>query len=368
MDEKYPVSEKKTPLYGVHVSNGGRMVPFAGYLLPVQFGGLIAEHMAVRLAAGIFDVSHMGEILCEGRDAFENIQRILTNNFSEMTDGRVRYSLMCNDKGGVIDDVLVYKYGAEKFLVVVNASNREKDFGWMSSFASGGVSLTDISEELAQIALQGPRSSDILARLCDVADIPKKYYTFADGVSVAGVKCMISQTGYTGEHGYELYVDVGSAVKLWESLMEAGDEFGLVPAGLGARDTLRLEAGMPLYGHEMDEDMTPFEAGLGFGVKMSKENFTGKAALVENGDPKLVRVGMRVTGQGIVREKAAVLVGDEVIGLTTSGTYCPYLKYPVAMASVDVTHSSVGTKVLCEVRGRYVTAEIVPLPFYSRKK
>jgi aminomethyltransferase len=359
--------EQRTPLYEVHVSGGAKMVPFAGYMLPVQYAGVIAEHMAVRSGAGIFDVSHMGEMLCSGRDALPNLQKILTSDFSAMPEGRVRYSLMCNETGGVIDDVLVYKLGPEKFLVVVNAANRKKDFEWMSSHAFGDVSVADISDETAQIALQGPKSWDILSRIADRSALPEKYYTFNDGVAVAGIKCLISQTGYTGEAGYELYVSPSDAVGLWESISEAGGEFGLAPAGLGARDTLRLEAGMPLYGHEMDEGVTPFEAGLGFGVAMSKDCFIGKAALEAMGGPRRIRVGLRVAGRGIVREKEAVCIEGEVIGVTTSGTFCPYLKYPAAMALVGVSRSGVGAKVRCEARGRSVEAEIVPLPFYSRK-
>jgi aminomethyltransferase len=359
---------KKTPLYDIHVSNGGKMVPFAGYMLPVQYAGVIAEHMAVRKAAGLFDVSHMGEIIYSGKDALSNIQKTFTGDFTGMADGKARYTLMCNDGGGIIDDVIVYRMSAEKYLVVVNAANREKDFKWMKDHASGGVSVEDVSLGVAQMALQGPRSRDILARAAGVSGIPEKYYTFSDGVNVGGIKCLISRTGYTGELGYELYPDAADAPALWNILMEAGAGCGLVPAGLGARDTLRLEAAMPLYGHEMDETVTPFEAGLAFGVSMSKDDFIGKAALAKLADPARVRVGLRVTGRGIVRENSEVFAGGKPAGKTTSGTYCPYLGYPAAMASVDAAHAAPGTKVGCDVRGRMVEAEITPLPFYSRGK
>jgi len=356
--------ELKTPLYDAHVSGGGRMVPFAGYLLPVQYEGVIAEHNAVRTAAGIFDVSHMGEILYEGPDALRNLGYVMSNDLSKMGNGSVKYSLILNENGGVKDDVLVYKYSPEKFLVVVNAANRRKDFEWLASRASGDVSVKDLSDDFALLALQGPKSRDILARLADASDIPEKYYTFIDCATVSGVKCMLSRTGYTGELGYELYAKPEDACTLWRALLDAGRDFGLVPAGLGARDTLRLEAGMPLYGHEMDEGVTPFEAGLGFAVKMSKENFIGKAALEEGGAPKRVRAGLKITGRGIVRENETVRVGDEIVGRATSGTHAPYLKYPIAMASVEASHSAPGTKVVCDVRGREIEAEIVPLPFY----
>jgi len=354
----------KTPLYDIHVSNGGKMVPFAGYLLPVQYEGVIAEHNAVRTAAGIFDVSHMGEILCEGPDALRNLGRVMSNDFSKMKNGDVKYSLILNEEGGVKDDVLVYKFNPEKFLVVVNAANRKKDFEWLAFRASGAVSVKDVSDDFALIALQGPKSRDILARLADASDIPEKYYSFIERAAVSGVECMLSRTGYTGELGYELYAKPEDAPALWRTLLEAGRDFGLVPAGLGARDTLRLEAGMPLYGHEMDESVTPLEAGLGFAVKMSKEDFIGKAALEEKRDPKRVRVGMKITGRGIVRENETVRAGDKVIGRTTSGTHAPYLKYPIAMALVEASHSAPGTNVVCDVRGRAIEAEIEPLPFY----
>ncbi|MDR3280359.1 MAG: glycine cleavage system aminomethyltransferase GcvT [Synergistaceae bacterium] len=364
----YKNDVKQTPLFGVHIEYKGKMVPFAGYSLPVQYTGVIAEHKAVRTAAGMFDVSHMGEIMFSGVDALPNLQKIFTNDFSGIPDGKIRYSLMCNDDGGVIDDVLVYKYSPEKYLVVVNASNREKDFAWIKSRLSGDAVAEDISDGIAQIALQGPNSRDILLKLTQKGMIPEKYYTFRDEVEVGGVKCMVSQTGYTGELGYELYADAPMAVALWRALYDAGREYGLVPAGLGARDTLRLEAGMPLYGHEMDETVTPFEADLGFGVNMSKGDFIGKAALERRGDPNRIRVGLRVTGRGIARENETVYMGGEEIGRTTSGTLCPYIDYPAAMASLDAERSAAGTKVEIDIRGRLVTAEVVPLPFYSRKK
>jgi aminomethyltransferase len=360
--------ELKTPLYDIHVSGGGKIVPFAGYLLPIQYEGVIAEHNAVRTAAGIFDVSHMGEILYEGQDALRNLQYAMSNDFSKMKDGDVKYSLILNEEGGIKDDVLVYKYCPEKFLVVVNAANRRKDFEWLASLASGAVSVKDLSDDFAQIALQGPKSREILLTLASASDIPEKYYTFIDSAVVSGVECMVSRTGYTGELGYEIYARPEDAPALWQAMLEAGRDFGLLPAGLGARDTLRLEAGMPLYGHEMDEGVTPFEAGLGFGVKISKEDFIGKAALKRRGEPKRVRVGMKITGRGIVRENETVRIGDEIIGSTTSGTHAPYLKYPIAMASVDSSRSGPGTKTVCDVRGKAIEAEIVPLPFYSAKK
>lgn len=361
--------ELKTPLYEAHVKAGGKIVPFGGYLLPVQYEtGVIKEHMAVRTQAGLFDVSHMGEILCEGKDALANLQMILTNNFENMVDGQARYSPMCNEKGGTVDDLIVYKKADENYFIVVNAANKDKDYQWMLAHQFGDVKFTDVSEQYAQLALQGPKAMEILRKLTAEENIPKKYYHAVFDTEVAGMPCIISKTGYTGEDGVELYLDSSLAEKMWDAVLEAGKEEGLVPCGLGARDTLRMEAAMPLYGHEMDDEVTPLETGLGFAVKMAKEDFIGKAALEEKGEPAIKRIGLKVTGRGIIREHQDVFVDGKKIGHTTSGTHCPYLGYPIAMALVDASYTEVGTKVSVEVRGRSVEAEIVPLPFYKRSK
>ena len=360
--------ELKTPLYEAHVRAGGKMVPFAGYLLPVQYQtGVIKEHMAVRQAAGLFDVSHMGEILCEGPDALANLQRLLTNSFVNLTDGQARYSPMCNERGGTVDDLIVYKRSDDHYLIVVNAANKDKDYQWMLDHQSGNVTFQDVSEDYAQLALQGPKAMDILGKLAKEESIPKKYYHAVFDGEVAGIPCIVSRTGYTGEDGVELYLDSARAEEMWEALLEAGKEEGLIPCGLGARDTLRMEAAMPLYGHEMDEEVTPLETGLGFAVKMSKEDFIGKKALEGAGEPGRKRVGLQVTGRGIIREEQPVYLEGEKIGITTSGTHCPYLGYPVAMALVDAAYAAEGTLVNVEVRGRMVEAQIVPLPFYKKK-
>lgn len=361
--------ELKTPLYEAHVKAGGKIVPFGGYLLPVQYEtGVIKEHMAVRTQAGLFDVSHMGEILCEGKDALANLQMILTNTFENMVDGQARYSPMCNEKGGTVDDLIVYKKADENYFIVVNAANKDKDYQWMLAHQFGDVKFTDVSEQYAQLALQGPKAMEILKKLTAEENIPKKYYHAVFDTEVAGMPCIISKTGYTGEDGVELYLDSSLGEKMWDAVLEAGKEEGLVPCGLGARDTLRMEAAMPLYGHEMDDDVTPLETGLGFAVKMAKEDFIGKAALEEKGEPAIKRIGLKVTGRGIIREHQDVFVDGKKIGHTTSGTHCPYLGYPIAMALVDASYTEVGTKVSVEVRGRSVEAEIVPLPFYKRSK
>ena len=361
--------ELKTPLYDAHVKAGGKIVPFAGYLLPVQYeAGVIKEHMAVRTQAGLFDVSHMGEILCEGKDALRNLQMLLTNNFENMVDGQARYSPMCNENGGTVDDLIVYRKADEQYFIVVNAANKDKDYRWMLAHQFGEVTFTDVSDEYAQIALQGPKAMEILKKLAPEEKIPKKYYHAVFDSEVAGIPCIVSKTGYTGEDGVELYLSSKDAEKMWETLLENGKEEGLIPCGLGARDTLRMEASMPLYGHEMDDEVSPLETGLGFAVKMKKEDFIGKAALEAAGGLTRKRVGLKVTGRGIIREHQDVFAEDKKIGITTSGTHCPFLGYAAAMALVDAAYTEVGTKVKVEVRGRMVEAEIVELPFYKRSK
>ena len=359
--------DKKTPLYENHVALGGKMVPFAGYILPVQYlTGVITEHMAVRTACGLFDVSHMGEVMFEGPDALKNIQMLVTNDMENLAVGSVRYSPMCNDRGGVVDDLIVYRFGENKYMLVVNASNREKDVNWMQGHLFGQVHMEDTSDETAQIALQGPRSVEILSRLAKDEDIPKKYYSFVEKGNVGGIPCIVSRTGYTGETGFELYCKSEDAPKLWELLLDAGKDCGLIPCGLGARDTLRLEAAMPLYGHEMDEDVTPVETSLSMFVKMAKPDFVGKKAILDAGEPQKKRVGLVMTGRGIAREHCPVFKGEVQIGMTTSGTFCPFVDKAIAMALVPTSYQ-IGDEVEVDVRGRRVAAQIVPLPFYKKK-
>ena len=297
--------ELKTPLYDCHVALGGKMVPFGGYSLPVQYPtGVIAEHMAVRKQAGLFDVSHMAELVLKGPDALTNVQMLLTNDLSDMADGQVRYSPMCNERGGVVDDMVVYRFHDDCYMMVVNAANHQKDADWVRAHLSGDVQFEDISDQVAQIALQGPQAEAILSKLCPVENHPAKYYTFTNNVEVAGCTCLLSRTGYTGEDGFELYCAPKDAVKLWNALLEAGKENGLIPCGLGARDTLRLEAGMPLYGHEMTDDITPKQTGLGIFVKMDKADFIGKKAMEEMGTPTVKRCGLKMIGRGIARENS----------------------------------------------------------------
>lgn len=360
--------EKTTPLYETHKKYGGKIVPFAGYLLPVQYAaGVIAEHKAVRDACGLFDVSHMGEITCKGPDALKLLNHLLTNDFTNMYDGQARYSIMCYDDGGCVDDLIVYKVKENEYFIVVNAANKDKDYAWMKEHEEGDAVFEDISDSIAQIALQGPKAQEILAKLVSEECIPVKYYSAKFDQPFAGTTCTISKTGYTGSGGYELYLPALDAPKVWDLLMEAGKDMGLLPCGLGARDTLRLEAGMPLYGHEMNESISPLEADLGFAVKLQKSEFIGKEALAAKA-PERKRVGLKITGRGIVREHMPVYNGTEQVGMTTSGTFAPYVGYAIAMALVPVNLSAVGTALSVDVRGRKVAVEVVSMPFYSKTK
>lgn len=367
--------ELRTPLYEEHVKAGGKIVDFAGWSLPVQYQtGIIKEHMAVRTACGLFDVSHMGELHlhaaagASGRPALASLNHLLTNDYNGMKDGQSRYSPMCNDKGGVVDDLIVYRKADEDYFIVVNAANKDKDFEWMRTHLLDGAEIEDVSGDWAQLALQGPKAEEILRKLTDEADIPEGYYTAKFDRTVAGIPAIISRTGYTGEDGFELYVASADAPKLWETLLDAGKEEGLIPCGLGARDTLRLEAGMPLYGHEMNDEVSPREAGLGIFVKMDKPEFIGKEALEARGVPTIRRVGLVVTGRGIVREEEPVFAGDVRVGRTTSGTKGPFVNKPIAMALIDRAYTEPGTKLEAEVRGRRIPVEVVKLPFYKRAK
>jgi aminomethyltransferase len=358
----------QTPLYRRHMEHGGKMVPFAGYLLPVQYeAGVVREHNAVRQNAGLFDVSHMGEVFFTGPDALTNIQRLLCNDFETLADGRARYSPMLNPQGGVIDDVLVYRIAPEKYMMVVNAANRRKDVKHILAEKKGNVTIEDVSDGVCQLALQGPKAEALLKTLVPENSLPQKYYSFTTDKDVGGVSCLVSRTGYTGEDGFELYAPAEEAEKLFDALVRAGEPFGLQLCGLGCRDTLRLEAAMPLYGHEMDDTVSPLETGLERYVKLAKPEFIGREALLAAGEPRRARIGLSIVGRGIAREHFPVYEGDRLIGHTTSGTHCPTVG-PVAMALVEKPYPTPGGRLAVEIRGARVEANAVPLPFYSRKK
>lgn len=359
--------ELKTPLYDTHVEMGAKIVPFGGFLMPVQYSGVIAEHMAVRTACGLFDVSHMGEVTLKGADALKNVNNLLTNNFEGMEDGQARYGMMCLENGGIIDDLIVYKMSDVEYLLVVNASNTDKDFKWIADHVFGDCVAENVSAAWGQVALQGPKAEEILRRLTPAEQIPEKNYTFVAEGKVGDIACIVSRTGYTGEDGFELYCAADDVVALWKLLLKEGEADGLIPCGLGARDTLRLEAAMPLYGHELTEEINPYQAVLGIFCKLDKEDFIGKAALVEaKANLKMRRVGLKITGRGIAREHCDVYVGDEKIGFVSSGTHCPYIGGAIAMAYVPVEYKEPGTAVEIDVRGRRVAAEVIKTPFYKR--
>lgn len=359
---------KKTPLNQIHRELGARMVDFGGWDMPVQYSGVIDEHLAVRQAAGLFDVSHMGEVEVTGPDALAFIQRLTINDASKLVDGQVQYSAMCYPEGGIVDDVTLYRFNESHFLFCVNASNTDKDFAWMQQVLAESalvdVTLNNRSEEFAQIALQGPKSEEILSALTTIPLADLIYYHFCEG-EVAGVKMIVSRTGYTGEDGFELYLPSSDAVEIWQQLMTAGAPLGLKPIGLGARDTLRLEKGYALYGHELSREISPLEAGLAWITKLDKDDFVGKAALVAQkaeGVPRR-RVGLIMLERGIPREEYAVFIGDREVGVVTSGTMSPTLKVGVALALVDPAVAKADTELEVAIRNRRMQAKVARPPF-----
>jgi len=357
--------DKKTALFDRHVSLGGRMVPFAGFMLPVQYpSGILAEHHAVRSRAGIFDVSHMGEFIISGKDAPANLQVLLTRDIGGKPAGKVLYSPLCNGEGGVVDDILIYVRPENVYLLVVNAANREKDRQWITSHLSGDVCFSDESDTTSQIALQGPESESILSQCCGT--LPQKYYSFLENADIAGRRALVSRTGYTGEDGFELYIKNEDAPVIWDALLLAGEGKGLTPCGLGARDTLRMEAALPLYGHEMDEAVLPCEAALGRFVNTEKEHFIGREAILAKQDCARRLIGLKPAG-GIAREGAGVFCNGEEAGVVTSGTHSPTLGYPVCMARVMRQYADEAVFSI-EARGRMLEAKKTDLPFYKRLK
>lgn len=355
---------KRTALYDNHVAHGGKIVEFAGYELPVQYeAGVITEHMTVRQQVGLFDVSHMGEVIVKGKKAEEALNRIVTNDIRGMYDGQVRYSLLPNEHGGAVDDILIYRINGECFLIVVNASNADKDAAWISSHLPADVEFENISDKVSQLALQGPLAETVLKKVLAEEFIPKKYYSFTKKTKVKGIECLVSRTGYTGESGFELYCGNADAPKLFELLLKEGKNEGILPCGLGARDTLRLEAAMPLYGHELGEDIPVNEVGLGFAIKMAKEDFIGKKA-IEAHTPEYVRVGAKIIDRGIAREHTDVYCGGELVGMVTSGTHAPFLGYPIAMLRIKKEFADKPLE--ADVRGRRLKLQIVDLPFYKK--
>jgi aminomethyltransferase len=355
----------RTSLYDWHTAHGARMVEFGGWGMPIQYTTIIDEHAAVRTAAGLFDISHMGRLSFGGPEALDLIQHIFTNNAATMKDGQVRYGLVCNAHGGIRDDVLVYRwpYG---WAMVVNASNREKIVAWLAEHKqSRNVQIVDQTLDTCMIAIQGPKALELVHGLTE-ADAEKLAYYYATPTRYQDKACVLSRTGYTGEDGVEIMIGKQLAVPLWEELIRRGAK----PCGLGARDTLRLEAAMPLYGHELGEDIDPLQAGLSWAVKFDKGDFIGRDALLKRQQDRTlpVRVGLELEGKRLAREGAIVAADGAPIGRVTSGTFAPTLNRALAMAYVAPTHSAVGTALAVDVRGKAETAKVVPLPFYKRPK
>jgi aminomethyltransferase len=357
---------KRTPLYECHVEAGARIVDFAGWEMPVQYAGVIEEHRAVRTAAGLFDVSHMGEVRVRGAGAEALLQRLTPNDVAKLTPGRAHYSGLLTERGTYVDDILVYRLAPEDFLVVVNASNADRDFEWIASRAEGAdAEVVNQSDQYALLALQGPRALEILAPLAtpDVSGL--KYYGFAEG-RVDGAPAIISRTGYTGEDGFELYVSPEDAPAIWRRLVAGG----AAPAGLGARDTLRLEAAMALYGHEIDETTTPWEAGLAWVVKMEKGDFLGRDALAAQkaqGIPRKL-AGFEVQGRGIARQGHGVVSDGGPVGAVTSGTWSPTFEKALGLAYVPPALVAPGAPLALDVRGKSLPAVVVETPFYRRPR
>ncbi len=363
---------KKTPLYDQHIKLGGKIVNYAGWLLPVQYEGLVPEHNAVRNAAGIFDVSHMGTIDITGKDAISFLDYLMTNDLSKVKDKQVMYTFMCYPHGGVVDDLLVYKYHDEKFFLVVNAANLEKDLEWINRLKDKfNVEIKDTSQDTCILALQGPSAQKILQKLVDIDLSEIKFFYFRDGIKINDVDVMISRTGYTGEDGFEIYVNNKDVVKIWEDLLQAGREEGLKPAGLGSRDTLRFEAALPLYGNEISQEISPLEGGFKFFVKLKKgSDFIGKEALIKQWESGLKKtlVGFEMIDRGIPREGYEVYKDGNKIGHVTTGYMSPTLKKSIGNALILSKEAELDNEIEIIIRKRPVKAKIIDKNFLRNNK
>ena len=362
---------KKTPLNARHRASGAKMVPFGGWDMPVEYSGIAAEHMAVRERAGLFDISHMGEIEIAGKDALAAVQRISCNDASKLSVGQAQYSGLLTPLGTFVDDLLVYRLAASHFLLVVNASHIADDYAHIAEHIkpAGGAAAVDASSRYALLAVQGPRALEVLQPLTGVDLSSLRYYWCAHG-EVAGVRATISRTGYTGEDGFEMFVPPQSADRLWLSIVEAGKSVDLIPCGLGARDTLRLEASMRLHGSDIDETTTALEADLGWIVGWNKPDFVGAESVRRQRAEGVTRriAGFEMLDRGIARHGYEVHIGASRVGTVTSGTQTPYLKKAIGMTYLPVEHATVGTEFDVDIRGRRARARVVPMPFYKRKK
>jgi len=362
-----PSGPKRTALYDRHVAAGAKMVEFAGWEMPVRYASELDEHRAVRNAAGLFDVSHMGEFRLSGPGALDFLQRMTPNNVAKLKPGRAHYSGLLTSDATYVDDILIYQLAKDDYLMVVNAGNLDEDLAWIQDHPHPDCEIEDLSERYALLALQGPKALAILTQHT-AADLEAiRYYRFVEG-SVAGEDCLISRTGYTGEAGFELYLSPEAAPRVWDALLDSGSDVGLIPAGLAARDSLRLEAGMALYGHEIDRTTTPYEAGLGWVVKLKKGDFLGRDVLVDqkrNGPDRRL-IGFEIRGRGIARQDQPVWIGEEEVGLVKSGGWSPTFEKAIGTAYVPSALAGTGTELEIAVRRRRLKAVVVDLPFYRR--
>ena len=360
---------KRTPLYNIYSEYGGKIVEFSGWEMPIQFEGIITEHESVRNAAGLFDVSHMGEIDIKGAGALEFVQNLVTNDIAVLEENQILYTFMCYTNGGVVDDLLVYKFSEEHFYLVINAGNIDKDYQWMlANRGTYDVEIINLSNEVAELAIQGPRAQKILQKITDIDLDEIKFFYCKKDVFVDGVKCLISRTGYTGEDGFEIYTSSQKIEQLWHRLLSVGGEEGLRPAGLGCRDTLRFEACLPLYGNELSQDITPLEAGFGYFVKLTKNNFIGKEALLKQKEAGLKKklVGFEMKDRGIPRHGYEVSVLGEKIGVVTTGYLSPTLKKNIGLALIDSKYSELGTEIEILIRNKPLKAIVVSKKFYKK--
>jgi aminomethyltransferase len=360
---------RKTALNEVHRGMGAHMVPFGGWDMPLEYSGIVSEHMAVRTNVGLFDVSHMGEIEIEGKDALALVQKLTCNDAARLQDGQAQYSGLMNAQGGLIDDLLVHKIGDQHYFLCVNASRREADFDWIASHNDTSATVRNTSDQYTQLAIQGPRGKAVLQRLTPVNLDSIRYYWFTKG-TVSGTESLIARTGYTGEDGFEIYFPASESGRIWNEVLAAGKPEGIIPCGLGCRNTLRLEAGMLLYGNDIDEQTTPLEANLAWVVKLSKGNFLGKEILERQAADGILRklVGFQMIDRGIARDHAPVWIDGRQVGSVTSGSYVPYLKSSIGLAYVPVEFAGQGQKISVDIRGKLSAAQIVPVPFYRRSK
>ena len=363
------VALKRTALNAAHNVAGAKMVEFGGWEMPVEYSGIMQEHLAVRTRAGLFDVSHMGEIELRGRQALSLLQYITSNDASRLKVCQAQYSALMYPSGSVVDDCVVHRLGEDHFFLCVNAANTDKDFDWIVEHNSFDADVRNVSSDYSQLALQGPRAADILAKVTD-ADLAALKYYWVCRATCCGLEGWLARTGYTGEDGFEFYFPPTESEPVWEKLLAAGKPEGLIPAGLGARNTLRLEAAYPLYGHELDEETTLLEAGLGWICKFDKEDFIGREALLaqkQHGIRKKL-VGLEMAGRGIARDAYPVWIDSRVVGRVSSGSYAPYLKKNIGLAYVPPEYAETGREIQVEIRGSRVAARLAPLPFYKRSR